>query len=88
MGFDFDSAKSAANQAKHGIDFRMAQAIWEDPDRIEAPAKTGSDPRMLVIGRIGATLWAAVVICRHDTIRILSVRRARQKEAAQYYDGQ
>jgi hypothetical protein len=35
--FEFDPLKSAANKAKHGIDFIEAQALWSDPDRIELP---------------------------------------------------
>jgi uncharacterized DUF497 family protein len=38
MDFEFDPATSAANLAKHGIDFVAAQALWSDPDRLEIPA--------------------------------------------------
>lgn len=30
MEFEFDERKSAANKAKHGIDFVEAQALWLD----------------------------------------------------------
>ena len=30
MAFEFDPDKSAANLAKHGIDFEAAQALWLD----------------------------------------------------------
>lgn len=53
MDFEFDSDKSEANMKKHGIDFVEAQALWDDPDLIEIPAKTSDEPRLLVIGRIG-----------------------------------
>jgi uncharacterized DUF497 family protein len=36
---NFDPAKSAANKAKHGIDFIEAQALWLDMDRIDVPAR-------------------------------------------------
>jgi len=29
MDFEYDTAKSAANLSKHGIDFDRAQALWE-----------------------------------------------------------
>ena len=29
MMFEFDDAKSGSNQAKHGIDFVAAQALWK-----------------------------------------------------------
>lgn len=45
MLFEFDSAKSAANLTKHGIDFEDAQALWEDEDYLEIPARTQDEPR-------------------------------------------
>ena len=53
MAFEFDAAKSRANREKHGIDFVQAQSVWDDPERIEVPARTLDEPRFLVIGRIG-----------------------------------
>ncbi len=84
MRFEFDSAKSAANRVKHGIDFVDAQEIWTDRDRIEIPARSLDEPRYQVIGRIGETTWSAFVTYRHETIRIISVRRARPEEEARY----
>ncbi len=84
MPFAFDPAKSAANKAKHGIDFVEAQELWADADRLEIPARSLDEPRYQVIGRIGRKLWSAFVTYRHDTIRIISVRRARPEEEARY----
>ena len=39
MEFEFDPAKSASNQEKHGVDFVQAQQLWQDPMRIEVPAR-------------------------------------------------
>ena len=84
MRFEFDPAKSAANKVKHGIDFVEAQVIWADPDRLEIPARSADEPRDQVIGRIAHTTWSTFVTYRHETIRIISVRRARSKEEARY----
>ena len=84
MGFEFDSAKSAANLEKHGIDFLDAQALWNDPDRLEVPARSIDEPRVLVIGRIRDEVWSAFITRRGDRIRIMSVRRARDEEKAAY----
>jgi len=91
MRFELDAAKSAANKAKHGIDFVEAQALWldADPDRIELPARPTDEPRFLLVGQIRQTLWTATVAYRHEeTIRLVSVRRARDSEKAQYRDTQ
>ena len=83
--FEFDPAKSTANKAKHGIDFIEAQALWDDVNRVEAPARSTTEPRHVVIGRIDETIWAAFVTYRYEeTIRIISVRHAREKERARY----
>ena len=84
MAFASDPRKSVANHAKHGIDFVEAQRLWEDPDLLEIPARTQDEPRWLVIGRIDARFWSAVVASRGDAIRIISVRRSRDDEVALY----
>lgn len=84
MEFEFDPAKSAANQAKHGLDFVQAQELWEDTMRIEVPARTEGESRWLVIGRIGRRHFSAVVTYREEKIRVISVRRSRAEEVAIY----
>lgn len=85
MRFEFDPEKSTANEGKHGIDFVETQAIWDDPDRLEVTARADVEARSIVIGRIHETTWAACVTYRHEeTIRIISVRRARARERQEY----
>jgi hypothetical protein len=84
MEFEFDEAKSQSNREKHGIDFVEAQELWEDPQRLEIPARTEDEPRYLVIGKIGDKHWSAVMTYRNEKIRIISVRRARKEEVAIY----
>lgn len=82
MGFEFDPVKSAGNRAKHGIDFVEAQRLWDDPGLLEIPARTLDEPRWLVLARLDHQHWAAVITRRGDTIRLISVRRAREREVA------
>lgn len=82
--FEFDQRKSIRNQEKHGIDFVEAQALWQDPDRVQVRARTTDEERFLVVGRIGTKHWSAVVTPRGDHIRIISVRRSRSEEVAIY----
>lgn len=84
MDFEYDPAKSAANLAKHGIDFKGAQALWDDLDRVEITARTQDEPCSLVIGKIGNRHWSAAVTYREERTRIISVRRARPEEVAIY----
>lgn len=84
MDFEFDPGKNEENKRKHGIDFIEAQALWEDPDLVEIPAKTSDEPRSLVIGRITGKYWSGIITYRGEKIRIISVRRARQEEVEIY----
>jgi hypothetical protein len=84
MDFELDAGKSAANNAKHGIDFIDAQALWLDDMRIEIPARTADEPRFLVVGVIGDRHWSAVITYRSGRIRLISVRRSRPEEIAIY----
>jgi hypothetical protein len=84
MEFEFDPEKSEKNKEKHGIDFYEAQALWDDPDLIEIPAKTTDEPRFMVIGRITGTYWSGIMTYRGGRIRIISVRRSREEEIEIY----
>ena len=84
MKFEFDTAKSKVNAEKHGIDFIAAQQLWNDPNRLEIPAKTYDEPRFLTIGLIDAKHWSAVTTLRGEHTRIISVRRARKEEVGIY----
>ena len=84
MDFEFNPNKSAANQQKHGIDFVEAQALWNDVDRVEVPARTVDEPRIVVIGVIDGKHWSAVITPREAKTRIISVRRSRREEIEIY----
>lgn len=84
MRFEYDPNKSQTNLEKHGVDFKQAQAIWEDENRLEIPARTVDEARFLVIGMVAGKCWSAVITYRGDNIRIISIRRSRIEEVALY----
>jgi uncharacterized DUF497 family protein len=86
MEFEYDPAKSEANRKKHGIDFIKAQALWDDPDLIEIPAKTTGETRFMIVAKLLGKHWSAIITWRRDCIRIISVRRSRQEEV-EIYEG-
>ena len=88
MTFEFDPFKSASNKIKHGIDFVEAQRLWQDDGLAESMSKANlaGELRFLAVGRIDGKLWTAICTFRGTSVRIISVRRARQEEVA-YYDG-
>ena len=84
MEFEYDPVKSEANRRKHGIDFRVAQALWSDPALLEIPARTTDEERFLVIARRRGKHWSAVITYRQQAIRLISVRRSRPEEVQLY----
>ena len=82
--FEFDSDKSQVNLLKHGIDFARAQLLWDDPNLIEVQARSDDEPRSLVVAQLDGKMWSAVITVRGDSVRIISVRRARPAEVALY----
>jgi uncharacterized protein len=81
---EFDPEKSNSNKLKHGIDFRTAQALWDDPDLLEIPARTSGESRFLIIARINGKHWSAIITYRQQNIRLISVRRSRSEEVELY----
>ena len=84
MKFEFDKRKSSSNKTKHGINFVEAQQLWDDPDRVEIPARDTDEPRFLVIGKIADKHWSGVITRRSERIRIISFRRSREEEMELY----
>ena len=84
MNFEFDPNKNIANKTKHGIDFTGAQKLWDDPDRVEIPAKTVDEVRYMLIAKYRKKHWSAIFTIRADNIRIISVRRSRREEIEIY----
>ena len=82
--FEYDPDKSAANLAKHGIDFELVQQLWIDDRRTEIDVVRGIERRTLTTGLIDGKLWTAVHTERGNSIRIISARRAWPKEIRRY----
>ena len=82
--FECGPDKSAANLARHAIDFDQAQALWDDDWRLEVASDGGPEQRWLVIGEIEDRHWTAIYAMRDASVRIISVRRSRPNEVRDY----
>jgi len=85
MQIQFDSAKDAANRAKHGISLGEAARmdwdtafVWVD-NRFDY-----GEMRMAGWGYIGLRLFHVAFVDRGDIRRIISLRRAGKYEEKQY----
>ncbi len=82
--FEFDPAKSASNQTKHGIDIIEAQTLWQG-EHVVLPANVaGGEIRYIIFGTINGVHHAAIFTYRGAIVRIISARRASRKERAFY----
>jgi uncharacterized protein len=84
--FEWDPAKNRANIAKHGVDFAVAIGIFEGPvlSRFDGRDDYG-ELREISIGVVdGLVVLAVVHTDRHETIRIISARRATRGERDSY----
>jgi len=85
--FEFDENKSLSNLEKHGIDFIEAQKLWQNKTSKIYPAKNINDEeRFLISGFIDDKCWSMIFTMRESAIRIISVRRCRDKEKRRVND--
>ena len=84
MNFEYDQQKSANNKNKHGIDFEDAKLIWQDDHISIVPVASETEPRFAAIGHIYDKIWTVIFTLRGEKIRIISARRAREKEVEHY----
>ena len=70
MKFDWDHAKNAGNEAKHGLSLSSATVIWSGPVVI-LPSKHPTELRQLAIGTIEGRHWTVVFTLRGDVLRLI-----------------
>ena len=90
--FDWDESKNRANRKKHGVWFEDATTAFEDPRAllISDTKHSEDEERVALLGVTKASQLVVVVHCyREDDslIRIISARRATNKETAFYEEG-
>ena len=89
MKYEWDENKNISNKKDHdGVSFEEAQTIWADPMLKEFYDKDHSvnEERFIAIGHSAKSRILMVVFCERsaDTIRIISARRAINKEIKDY----
>jgi uncharacterized protein len=89
--FEWDAAKAAINQKKHGVSFEEAQSVFYDEFAIQFFDNDNSDTedRFLILGSSNEAGLLMVCHCERaqgHVIRIISARKATATES-QYYPG-
>ena len=85
MEIEFDTAKEAANLAKHKISLADSVALLEGDCRVRADGRRpyGED-RMIAYGEIAGRVHVCVYTKRGEAYRIISLRRANRRETNAY----
>ena len=85
MEYEWDEAKRRSNLAKHGVDFADAQAFaWHSAVETVGARKAYGEVRWRALGMIGTRLHVVVFIKRNGRTRIISLRKANNKEMDEY----
>lgn len=86
--FEWNGKKAESNAAKHGIDFKTACFIFDDPCALilEDFKHSAEEPRFWLIGDSGAGILMIVFTIRRkgESIRIISARKAGRRERRIY----
>ena len=85
--FAWNDRKAEANRTKHGVGFDEAQTVFGDPLSltIPDPAHSQGEERFATIGQSrDGELFVVIHADKGETIRIISARRATEKERKAY----
>ncbi len=85
MRIDFDSVKNDINIAKHNISFeRIVECDW-NLAKVEKDTRFNyGEERFIAFVPLEGRLYQVVFTVRNDLMRIISFRKANNKERARY----
>lgn len=89
MQWAWDTAKAAANRAKHGVWFETAVHVFGDPLILSQPDPYPDGDRWQSLGMVGTMLLFVVHTWPDEagTGRIISARKATAHERRAYEEG-
>ncbi len=90
--FQWDERKNRRNRTKHGIWFEEARTVFDDPLAwlFDDPDHSVHEERLILLGLSSFGRMLVVVHCYKEEsgeIRIISARKATNKEAKIYEEG-
>lgn len=87
METEFDPGKDAGNIAKHGLSLADAAALeWDSLWAMEDGRRDYGEPRMIGYALMGSRLYCVVFVDRGPVRRIISLRRANNREIRRYVE--
>ena len=87
MHYEFDPVKNKINFDKHGVSLVDAEGFeWETTVVREDTRKQYAEQRFEATGLIGDRLHVMVYCLRGDVVRVISLRKANQREVKRYVE--
>jgi uncharacterized protein len=82
----WDEAKRKSNLKKHGLDFRDARLVYENPNKCTYDASREGEYRLMdvALAVVRGRLLTLVYTENEDEVRIISFRHASRTERKQY----
>jgi uncharacterized DUF497 family protein len=82
----WDEVKRKSNLQKHGLDFRDAHLVYENPDKCTYDASRDDEYRLMdvALAVINGRLLTLVYTEQDDNVRVISFRNASRTERKQY----
>lgn len=84
MDYEFDSQKNEINKARHGLGLDDFAGFDAEPVVVVDGRREYGETRFRAFGRIGGLGHALVYTLRAGTMRLISFRRAHEKEMRRY----
>lgn len=85
MHITFDPAKDARNIAKHGVSLALAgQLAWDEAVVWIDDRRNYGEARQCALAPLGSRLYAVVFVERAEGRRIVSLRKANDREVRRY----
>jgi len=82
----WDEAKRRGNLKKHGLDFKDAYLVYENPNKCTYDASRNGEYRLMdvALAVVRGRLLTLVYIEQDDEVRVISFRNASRMERKQY----
>lgn len=90
MRYEWDPAKAATNESKHGVRFADAVAVFADAEALTTDDPHPDEERYVTMGMdaFGQVLVVVYTWRGVDTIRLISAPRATRNEQRHYAGGE
>lgn len=88
MDVAFDPDKDAVNIEKHGVPLGFGCEILADSGRLDIlDARFDyAEERFVSYGKVEGRVWVCVFTVRGENYRVISVRKANDRETRRYHD--